>query len=161
MQMQSKKMQIIIEMLSSMSILLLSYPTHDVFINNSLNAKVAIIQKPFNWFVEQINWLVSISCQLWRLMSWPSSCHCFFFFFFLKKKKIYGSFYRWGSTVSRLRSHHEERVYFLTFSSQEFLWYSLIDLGRMKGWVDLGATISTENIKTHGYRKWNRKKPVA
>ena len=31
---------------------------------NSLNAKVAIIQKPVNWFTLQINWLVSIWWQL-------------------------------------------------------------------------------------------------
>ena len=36
---------------------------------NSLKAKIAIIWKPDNWFAVQINWLVSIWCQLWRLLS--------------------------------------------------------------------------------------------
>ena len=36
---------------------------------NSLNAKIAMIQKPINWFAEQINWLVSIWWQLWCLLS--------------------------------------------------------------------------------------------
>ena len=36
---------------------------------NWLNAKVIIIKKPVNWFVEQINLLVSIWWQLWHLVS--------------------------------------------------------------------------------------------
>ena len=36
-------------------------------------------------------------------------------------------------------SHFEEAVYFITLSSQRFLVLILsIDLGEMKGWVDLG-----------------------
>ena len=38
---------------------------------------------------------------------------------FLKKK--YGLFYGWGSAVSRLQSHYEETVYFLTFTYQELV----------------------------------------
>ena len=47
--------------------------------------------------------------------------------------KIYfmAPFYGWGSTASRLQSHFEEAVYFLSPSAQEVL--VLIDLGRMKG----------------------------
>ena len=37
--------------------------------------------------------------------------------------------------------HFEEGVYFLPLSSQKFLVYThFIDLERMKGWVDFGAT---------------------
>ena len=35
---------------------------------NPLNASVALIQKPVNWFPQQINWLVSIWGQQWHLM---------------------------------------------------------------------------------------------
>ena len=35
---------------------------------NPLNASVALIQKPVNWFAKQINWLVSIWGQQWHLM---------------------------------------------------------------------------------------------
>ena len=41
--------------------------------------------------------------------------------------KLYGPFL-WGSTASRLQSHYEETVYFLTLSSQKFLkliWLTL------------------------------------
>ena len=36
---------------------------------NSLNASVAVTQKPVNWFSQQINWLVFIWGQHWHLMS--------------------------------------------------------------------------------------------
>ena len=48
--------------------------------------------------------------------------------------------YGWGSTASRL-DHFKEVVYFLALISQKFLVYNhIINLKRMKGWVDLGAT---------------------
>ena len=46
---------------------------------NSLNTKVAIILEPVSWFVLQINWLVSVWLQLWRLMSLRTTlggCFC-------------------------------------------------------------------------------------
>ena len=46
---------------SSRNILILS-------VVNPLSASVALIQKPVNWFVLQINWLVSIWGQHWHLM---------------------------------------------------------------------------------------------
>ena len=47
-------------------------------------------------------------------------------------------FYGWGSTAARLQPY-EEAVYFITLSSQRLLVLILsIDLGEMKGWVDLG-----------------------
>ena len=35
---------------------------------NRLNAIVALIQKPVNWFAVQMNWLVSIWGQQWHLI---------------------------------------------------------------------------------------------
>ena len=49
-------------------------------------------------------------------------------------------FYGLGSTASRLRNHYEEAVYFFTTKFAEIPGTQLIDLGRMKGWVDLGAS---------------------
>ena len=40
-------------------------------------------------------------------------------------------FYGWGSTVSRLQSHNKETVYFLSFSSQEFL---VLSWSTSEGW---------------------------
>ena len=45
--------------------------------------------------------------------------------------------YGWGGTVSGLQSHYEETVYF-QFPGLPGTY--LIDLGRVTGWVDLGAT---------------------
>ena len=44
-------------------------------------------------------------------------------------------FYGWGLTVSRLQPHYKETVYILPLRLEEF------DLGRMKGGVDLEATL--------------------
>ena len=49
-------------------------------------------------------------------------------------------FYGWGSTGMRLQSHYEVTIYFYTIKSPEIPVTYLIDLRRMKGWVDLGAT---------------------
>ena len=50
---------------------ILSYPLfHNCTLDfNPLNANVALIQKPDNWFAQQIDWLVSIWGQHWHLMS--------------------------------------------------------------------------------------------
>ena len=47
-----------------------------------------------------------------------------------------------GVQLAQGYSHFEETVYFLTLCSQKFLVLTLltIDLGRMKDWVDPGAT---------------------
>ena len=47
-------------------------------------------------------------------------------------------FYGWGSTVSRLQRHRERIV--LTIQLPGVPGTQLIDLGRMKDWVDSGAT---------------------
>ena len=48
-------------------------------------------------------------------------------------------FYCWGSNFSRLQSHYKKAVYF-TIQFPGVPDTQLIDIGRMKGWVDLGAT---------------------
>ena len=57
----------------------------------------------------------------------------------LLKKKL------WPLLISGVQlpqgySHFEEAIYFLPLSSQKFLVLIFINLGRMKGWVNLGAT---------------------
>ena len=37
---------------------------------NPLSAIVAVIEKPVNWFAQQIDWLVSVWRQDWHLMGW-------------------------------------------------------------------------------------------
>ena len=48
-------------------------------------------------------------------------------------------FYGWGSPVSGLQSHRKKTVYFLPLSLGIHSTH-VIELGRVKGWVDLGAT---------------------
>ena len=48
-------------------------------------------------------------------------------------------FYGWGSTASRLVPLGGGSLLFTT-KFPEILGTHFIDLGRMKGWVDLGAT---------------------
>ena len=58
----------------------------------------------------------------------------------IKLKKLYGPFfYGWGSTASRLQSPWEGSLLF-TIWFPEIRGTHFIDLGRMKSWVDLGAT---------------------
>ena len=47
-------------------------------------------------------------------------------------------FYGWGSTASRLEPIRGGSLLFTNFS--EIPGTHLVDLERMKGWVDLGAT---------------------
>ena len=58
------------------------------------------------------------------------------------EKKMTVSIYGWDLTVSRLQQrHYMDTVYFLPLSPQEFQVYTyLIDLRRLKGWVDLGVS---------------------
>ena len=49
------------------------------------------------------------------------------------------TFYGWGSTASRLEPLRGGSLLFTT-KSPEIPGTHFIDLGRMKGWVDLGAT---------------------
>ena len=55
-------------------------------------------------------------------------------------KKCMVPFYGRGSTVSRLQCHCEETVYFLSTKSPGVSGTQLINLGRMKGLVNLGET---------------------
>ena len=50
-------------------------------------------------------------------------------------------FYVWGSTASRLQPLQGGSLLFTT-KLQEIPGTHFIDLGKMKGWVDLGATHS-------------------
>ena len=54
-------------------------------------------------------------------------------------KKLYDPFYRWGSTASRLEPIQGGSLLFTT-TFPEIPGTHFINLGRMKGWVDLGAT---------------------
>ena len=66
------------------------------------------------------------------------SCVCSFFFF-LKKKNFMGPFYRRGSTVSRLQPLRGGSLLFTTKFS-DIPGTHFTDLGRIKSWVNLGAT---------------------
>ena len=48
-------------------------------------------------------------------------------------------FYGWGSTTSRLEPLRGGSLLFITKFPENPITH-FIDLGRMKGWVDLGAT---------------------
>ena len=55
------------------------------------------------------------------------------------RKNFMVLFYGWGSTVSRLEPLQGGSLLFTT-KFPEIPGTHFIDLGRMKGWVDLGAT---------------------
>ena len=57
------------------------------------------------------------------------------------KKNFMAPFYVWGSTASRLQPLQGGSLLFTT-KLQEIPGTHFIDLGKMKGWVDLGATHS-------------------
>ena len=58
----------------------------------------------------------------------------------IAKKKLYGpSFYGWGSTTSRLVPLQVGSLLFTT-NFPDIPGTHFIDLGKMKGWVDLGVT---------------------
>ena len=57
----------------------------------------------------------------------------------MKLKKLYGPFYGWGSTASRLKPLSGGSLLYNT-KFPEIPGTSVIDLRRMKGWVDLGVT---------------------
>ena len=48
------------------------YRSHVFVVNfeqiNPLSASVTLVEKPVNWFAQQINWLVSVWGQHWHLM---------------------------------------------------------------------------------------------
>ena len=67
-----------------------------------------------------------------------------------KKKKLYGLFFGWGSTVSRLQSHYEETVYFLPFSCQEFL---VFNWSILEGWVDWESSALATRPLLQSWRK--------
>ena len=57
-----------------------------------------------------------------------------------KKKNFMAPFYGWGSTASRLQPLRGGSLLF-TIQFPEIPGTHFIDLGRMKSWVDLGATL--------------------
>ena len=57
------------------------------------------------------------------------------------KKNFMAPFYGWGSTASRSEPLRGGSLLFPT-KLPEIAGTHFIDLGTMKGWVDLGATIS-------------------
>ena len=57
------------------------------------------------------------------------------------KKNFTAPFYVWGSTASRLQPLQGGSLLFTT-KLQEIPGTHFIDLGKMKGWVNLGATHS-------------------
>ena len=71
--------------------------------------------------------------QKWS--SWASGCPLKH----LNKKNFMISFYGWGSTASRLQPLREDNLLF-TIQFPEIPDTHFIDLGRMKGWVNPGAT---------------------
>ena len=58
---------------------------------------------------------------------------------FFKKTNFMVSFYGWGSTVSRLEPLRGSSLLFTT-TFLEISGTHFINLGRMKGWVNLGVT---------------------
>ena len=64
---------------------------------------------------------------------------CYTAFSALKKNFMAPFYYGWGSTVSRLQPLRGGSLLFTTKFPEIPVTY-FIDLGRMKGWVDLGAT---------------------
>ena len=68
-------------------------------------------------------------------------------------------FYGWGSTASRLQPLQGGSLLF-TIQFPEIPGTHFIDLGRMKGWVDLGATqwfwwfkLQTSSMRHHNWRR--------
>ena len=57
----------------------------------------------------------------------------------LKLKELYGHFYRWGSTTSKLEPLRGGSLLF-TIKFPEIPGTHFIDLDKMKGCVNLGAT---------------------
>ena len=60
------------------------------------------------------------------------------------------SFYRWGSSASRLQSHFKEAVYFLQLSSQKFL---VLILSTSEGWK-AESTLEPPSGFEHGILDW-------
>ena len=67
---------------------------------------------------------LNLSLFLWIIflhIRFKFMCEWNFYINSLKKTNFMATLYGWGSTVSRLQSHFEETVYFLTLGRQEFL----------------------------------------
>ena len=80
------------------------------------------------------NWWEKIKCKF--MISWSNTQA----FQYTYKKNLMVRFYEWDWTASMLQSHYDEAVYFSPLSSRKIPCTHLIDLGRIKDWVDLGAT---------------------
>ena len=66
-------------------------------------------------------------------------CSFYILGFWLKKKNFMAPFFGWGSTVSKLEPLRGESLLFTT-KFPEISGTHFIDLGRVKGWVNLGTT---------------------
>ena len=83
--------------------------------------------------------------EIWhvRYDTWQINCYLFLSyclpFYFKTLKNFMAPFYGWGSTASRLEPLRGGSLLFTT-KFPEIPGTHFIDLGRMKGWVNLGAT---------------------
>ena len=100
------------------------------------NRYVSFIHTSWNVNRTKINFAVSS----WEMLfSGMPECSIYIFKK-KKKKKLYGPYFSgWGSTASRLEPLRGGCLLFTT-KFQETPGTQFIDLGRMKGWVNLGAT---------------------
>ena len=79
------------------------------------------------------------NCKLLKKILFEAQLHNILFHEKKLKKNFMASFYGWGSTASRLEPLREGSLLFTT-KFPEIPGTHFIDLERMKGWVDLGAT---------------------
>ena len=82
----------------------------------------------------------------YSLVNYDLADFCYFHLLIMKtkvlvtfKKNFMAPFYGWGSTASRLVPLRGDSLLFTT-KFPDIPGAHFIDLGRMKGWVDLGAT---------------------
>ena len=90
-----------------------------------------------------IHWYQKLTFHFIHLLKSYLLIRCYkigFFLWNLKKTNFMAPFfYGWGSTASRLQPLRGGSLLFTT-KFPEIPGTNFIDLGRMKGWVDLGAT---------------------
>ena len=105
---------------------------HDPFYTNFLQVSIPIIYGIMHELYT--SWLGSYSCH-------GSKCQMYSYLAVCcqkKTKKLYGPFYGWGSTASRVKPPWGGSLIFTT-KFPEIPGTHFIDLGRMKGLVNLGA----------------------
>ena len=100
----------------------------------------SIIRKPIRAYSILIFWVLFTP---FALKSAENLLFCVFLVkicpLFTKKTKTLWTIYGWGSTASRLKPLRGGYLLFVT-KFPEIPGTHFIDLGRMKGWVDFGAT---------------------